>query len=250
MNNPYILFISGFDASGGAGMIADCEVAAHYGCRSYGLITCLTVQNFTRFMKSKSVAVGLLREQWKALSIEPMISVLKVGLLGSVSQIGLVAQIKKETSALCVVDPVVCSGLGGKRIVNKSIIVGYKKLCALGVILCPNWNEVEFLTGLTGMHGVDALLTYGCAGVVITGGDAASSEVKTVIATPEKITTIAHNRIAGSFHGSGCTFASALTCNLIKGCNLHDATINANSYVVSCITKSVAMSGSSLLHRF
>ena len=65
--------------------------------------------------------------------------------------------------------------------------------------------------------------------------------------TPEVVNTLYHRggvlrsdtwqRLPGSFHGSGCTLASALAANLARGLDIADAVYEAQDYTWQALSK-------------
>ena len=239
---PMLLAMGGHDPSGGAGVVADVQVAAGYGFGCYSIITCLTEQHYSDFRWKRSVGIGAVNRQLRAVAHELRPVAVKVGLLGGVVQLRAVAEACKWGVPV-VVDPVLTSGVKGKQLVSAGMVRGYQNLAERGVYFCPNGRELEAL------GGAQHLLELGAGGVVVTGGDRGGAEVKTEVHAPHTTTVLRHDRVEGEFHGSGCSFASALACELGSGKEMGEAVAGAHRYVVGCLSGAMAMSGQSMPNR-
>ena len=81
--------------------------------------------------------------------------------------------------------------------------------------LTPNRSELAALSGTRDLHkGAEILLRSGVEQLLITGTDAgeSESEIEHWLFGPDGCDSFRVPRIAGQFHGSGCTLATALTC--------------------------------------
>lgn len=222
---PRVLCLSGLDPTGGAGLQADIEAVAACGGHALGLVTALTVQDTHNVHRVDSVPAELLAAQLDTLLDDCPVQAVKIGLLGSAAQIGVIAARVRALRVPLVIDPVLRAG-GGMELTNSALIDAlWRELLPLCTVLTPNAVEAHRL------GGAEALLAAGCANVLVTGGDAATDAV--------------HNdwhrrgqpprrwswpRIALRFHGAGCTLASALAARLAAGGTLEDALDHAQAY--------------------
>ncbi len=75
------------------------------------------------------------------------------------------------------------------------------------------------------------LLGRGCEYVLITGTHEPGQQViNTLYGDGGIVRADAWDRLPGSYHGSGCTLASAIAANLANGLELHDAVRDAQDY--------------------
>jgi hydroxymethylpyrimidine/phosphomethylpyrimidine kinase len=108
-------------------------------------------------------------------------------------------------------------------------------LVPLCTLVTPNRGEARGLTGIDDADGAArALLAAGADGVLMTGadeatGDAVFHDLHRQGQAPRRF-RVPH--LAGSFHGSGCTLASACATLLADGARLAEATETALSFTI------------------
>ena len=68
------------------------------------------------------------------------------------------------------------------------------------------------------------------------GGHLSEKKITDLLLNKGKVYKFISDKIETSnTHGTGCTLASAVACNLFKGLNLYDSVSNARNYVMGCI---------------
>jgi hydroxymethylpyrimidine/phosphomethylpyrimidine kinase len=110
------------------------------------------------------------------------------------------------------------------------------------VVLTPNLAEAATLLG-SGAIDRDAigdaaaqLRARGALAVLLKGGHLDGDPVD-ALATAGGVEFFTEPRIAGRMHGTGCTLAMAITCELARGAALRDAVRAARAYVRDQIAK-------------
>lgn len=242
-SHPTVLCLGGLDPSGGAGLAADIEVALAHGCRALPLATALTAQNARRFDAYTPVASAELRLQVQALDLaEYPPAVIKCGMLASVENARLVAWLmgrwQADTAPPLVLDPVLVAGAGGALAQGGLHRVLLEELLPLVTLATPNTAELQALTGVEcGPAGrcdeaAAMLLRTGCGAVLLTGTDAAAGQVieHRLYLPGRGALRTRWRRLPGSYHGSGCTLASAVSCQLALGEALGSAVDRALAY--------------------
>ena len=68
-----ILIIGGHDPTGGAGIVADIETAAHFKLHALSILTCTTIQNTSKMIKinqmPKNIYIKVFRKLLKNLKL-------------------------------------------------------------------------------------------------------------------------------------------------------------------------------------
>lgn len=229
VSTPVVLCISGHDPSGGAGIQADIEAVAALGCHAATLITCLTVQDSARVVELYPVQTRMLSEQAQLIMQDYRIAVIKVGLLGSMETASSVLEIRQQLPHIpMVLDTVLSSGSGQ----SMSAVEFLEPLLPLSTLITPNRREARALSGeSTPDTCAEKLLRTGCKAVLITGADESShDQVTNTLYTANQTRHWQWPKLAGSYHGSGCTLAASVAANLAKGQALADAVGNAQEY--------------------
>lgn len=242
---PVVLTIAGFDPSSGAGVTADIKTIAAHGCYGVACITALTVQSTAGVRRVEPVSAELIEETLRELAADIEIAGVHVGMLGSGKVVRAVAGfLEKERLPNVVLDPILKSSSGTNLVDPTGARLLTELLLPLATAVTPNVDEAAALTGLavTNLDQMRAaahkLHQMGASSVVVTGGhldkaiDLLSFTTKQGI---EQETFKSDRQRSNSTHGTGCAFATALTCHLAQGRGLPEAVLLAKAYVTAAI---------------
>ena len=235
---PAVLVLAGHDPTGGAGLVADSEAVAACGGWALTVPTALTVQNCRDVTTVQPVDAALIREAAAALE-DIEITAIKVGLLTSEAALDAVVEIiKRRPGVPVVVDPVLRAG-GGHELSTPALVEAFRRrLLPLVDILTPNRRELARLAGPDcgdDTERVVELMHLGCQAVLVTGTDepearTPADQVVHTLHVPDGDRQWRWPRLSGTFHGSGCTLASALASRLAQGESLVVACEQAQDY--------------------
>lgn len=239
-----VLIIAGSDSGGGAGIQADIKTVTALGGYAMTAITAITVQNTLGVSDVHDVPVAIVRAQMEAVLSDIGADVLKTGMLPTAELIEAVCEEISESAAEAqlVVDPVMVAK-GGAALLQPSAMGALKRLLIpLATVLTPNIPEAEALTGRRIVtlddqkEAADALLSLGPETVLLKGGHMEGDTIFDVLATQDTIEVMMSPRIdTRHTHGTGCTLASAIACNLALGAPLREAVEDAREYVHQAI---------------
>ena len=231
---PMVLTFAASDPTGGAGIQADILTLAALSCHPLSVITALTAQDTSGVARLWTVDADWIREQARHLLNDVSASAFKAGVLGSAANVRAVAEIVSQYSAVpFVVDPVLASGRGDPLAAEDALDALRELVLPHTTVLTPNSIEARRLaapeTDLASC--ARRLIDEGCEYVLITG---------THEGTPEVINTLYDDsgvlredrwpRLPGSYHGSGCTLASAIAARLAHGAEPADAVREAQEF--------------------
>ncbi|MGA9711041.1 MAG: bifunctional hydroxymethylpyrimidine kinase/phosphomethylpyrimidine kinase, partial [Candidatus Sulfotelmatobacter sp.] len=225
---PVVLTIAGFDPSSGAGVTADIKTIAAHGCYGVACITALTVQSTAGVRRVEALDPGLVSETLEELAADIPIAAVHIGMLGAGKVVKAVAEFLGRRSGKArlrnvVLDPILKSSSGADLLDAVGTRLLIEKLIPLADVITPNVEEAAVLTGLkvTDLDEMRAaaakLHQMGSAAVVITGGhlekatDLLSFTTKSGI---EEEVFKAERQRSNSTHGTGCAFATAMSCHL------------------------------------
>jgi hydroxymethylpyrimidine/phosphomethylpyrimidine kinase len=240
---PVLLTIAGFDPSCGAGIAADLKTFAAHGCYGMGAITSLTVQSTHGVEAVHNTPSAELREQLDILVRDCDIAAVKIGMLGNRGNAAVVAEfLDAHKFAHVVHDPVMKSSSGMELLDAAGIKYVATELLKRASVITPNIAEAEVLTGLTIKDVVDMeaaarkLAEMGALAVVVKGGH--MEKAVDVLFDGNEMHHLGGDRVkVENTHGTGCTFASAITAQLAAGRSLLEATTLAKAYVMKAIEK-------------
>ena len=110
-----------------------------------------------------------------------------------------------------------------------------ERLVPRATVVTPNSLEArrlaEYDDDATLERCGDRLVRLGCEYVLITGTHENTSQVLNVLYSADGVTrSDAWGRLPGSFHGSGCTLASAVAASIANGLPVVEAVRDAQEY--------------------
>ena len=236
---PQVLAFAASDPSSGAGIQADLLTLASLGCHPLTAITAITVQDTVGVQSVHPVAAELLEQQARTILEDMPVAAFKIGVLGSVENVLTVAEIVGDyPETPLVFDPVLASGRGDELSGEEIICAIREMLLPQTTIITPNAPEARRLAESDEDENEPALdvcaqrlIDMGAQYVLITGTHENTPEVINTLYGPDGI--IRHDRwerLPGSYHGSGCTLASAIAGCLAGGASIEDAVRDAQDY--------------------
>ncbi len=244
---PVVLTIAGFDPSSGAGVTADVKTIAAHGCYGVSCVTALTVQSTAGVRRVETVNETLIAEMLDELSSDIEISAVHIGMLGSGKAVRVVSDfLAKAELSNVVLDPIMRSSSGAHLIDAKGVRLLIERLLPLATVVTPNLDEASVLTGLA-VTSVEQMRTaatklhaMGAASVVITGGQLEKAidllSFTSRLGVEQEVFKSDRQR-SNSTHGTGCAFATAMSCHLARGRGLPEAVLLAKAYVAAAIAK-------------
>lgn len=249
---PVILCIGGHDPTGGAGIQADIETGVALGCHVATVVTCLTVQDTVNLSEIHPVEPALVVRQARAVLGDLPLQAIKLGLLGSAEVARGVATVIDDAAGIPVVlDPVLAAG-GGADLGSPALIAALREaLLPRAALATPNSPEAQRLTGREDLADCAAdLLATGCAAVLMTGGHEPGEHLTNRLFRPGMAEArFESRRLPGSFHGTGCTLATAIAAGLARRCALEDAIRAAQAYTGTAVAAAARLGRGQLLLR-
>jgi hydroxymethylpyrimidine/phosphomethylpyrimidine kinase len=244
---PILLTIGGFDPSCGAGVAADLKTFAAYGCYGVAAITSLTVQNTQGVEAVHNTPCAELREQLDVLARDCEIAAVKIGMLGNRGNAVAVGEfLDAHKFGQVVHDPVMKSSSGTELLDAGGVKYISTELLKRSNVITPNVPEAEVLTGieikdLTAMEAAARkLVEMGARAVIVKGGH--MERAVDVVFDGNELVQLGGEKVkTENTHGTGCTFASALTAQLAAGRGLIEAATLAKAYVTKAIEKGYAV---------
>lgn len=240
LSPPIVLTFAASDPTGGAGIQADLLTIAGLGCHPLSVITALTVQDTAGIDSVLAIDAEWVEDQARALLEDMPVDVFKIGLLGSVDNIAAIAGIVADYPDIPLVfDPVLASGRGDELADEEMIAALQELLLPQTTVLTPNSIEARRLTHAADDEGEEMplakcaqrLLTFGCDYVLLTGTHDSTPQVVNVLYHGDGVVrSDTWPRLPGSYHGSGCTLASAVAAGLAHRLPVDAAVGEAQEY--------------------
>jgi hydroxymethylpyrimidine/phosphomethylpyrimidine kinase len=237
---PIVLAFAATDPSGGAGLQADILTLSSMGCHPLSVVTAVTVQDTVGVEELLPLDAEWIADQARCVLEDMPVSVFKIGLLGSVEIIAVIAEIVSDYPEVpLVLDPILMSGRGDDLASDDIISAMRELLVPQATVLTPNSLEARRLaledSDENEYPGLDEcarrLLALGCEYVLITGTHENTPEVVNTLYSQEgSVRSDAWQRLPGSYHGSGCTLASAIAATIANGLDISEAVRDAQEY--------------------
>lgn len=236
---PIVLSFAASDPTSGAGIQADILTLASLGCHPLTAITAITVQDTSGVHSVSPVSAELLEQQARAVLEDIPVAAFKLGLLGSIDVVLAVAEIVADYPEIPLIfDPVLASGRGDELSSEEIISAMREMLLPQTTLLTPNAPEARRLAESEEDEDepsiavcAQRLIEMGAEYVLITGTHENTPQVINILfgATGE-IRRDTWERLPGSYHGSGCTLASAIAGCIAAGASVEDAVRDAQDY--------------------
>lgn len=239
-----VLTIAGSDSGGGAGIQADIKTLSSLGIYATSVITSLTAQNTTGVKSVFNVPSSFLKEQLDAVSSDFDLQAIKIGMLGDVANLKLVATyIETNMQDIPVIFDPVMKSTSGRMLLEGDDADSLFHLMCNSALVTPNMDEAGILLGkkLTDVADMlDAcfvLLDKGCRNVLIKGGHLGSEHLVDVLVMSNHVPVMfpADRISTNNLHGTGCTLSSAIAAYMALGQPLVNAVENAEKYIKKAI---------------
>jgi len=237
---PVVLTIAGSDSGSGAGIQADLKTFAAHGVHGTSAITAVTAQNTLGVTAVQEVDLDVIAAQIDAV-VEDMHPVaVKTGMLSSPEIVRLVAAKANEYGwQTLVVDPVMVASSGARLLRDEAVETYRTELLPLAAVTTPNLLEATELTGIEIASSGDvreaakAISVLGVKYVVVKGGHMeVAGESRDLLYDGRDFVEFGLPWIdTTSTHGTGCTFASAITAQLALGGDIESAFRSAKKFV-------------------
>jgi hydroxymethylpyrimidine/phosphomethylpyrimidine kinase len=221
-------------------MQADILTIASMGCHPLSVVTGVTVQDTSGVDDVLPMEADWVADQARAVLEDMPVAAFKIGLLGSVENIAVIAEIVSDYPDIPLVfDPVLASGRGDE-LANEDMLDALRELLLpQTTILTPNSMEARRLVLDEDDEQDDPnlaecakrIMQYGCEYVLITGTHENTPKVvNTLYGARGLVRSDSWPRLPGIYHGSGCTLASAIAALLANGLTMEEAVHEAQEY--------------------
>jgi len=248
---PIVLVFAGTDPTGGAGLQADVLTLASLGCHPLSVVTAVTVQDTVGVDDFLPLDAEWIADQARSVLEDMPVAAIKIGMIGSVEAVAAIAEVVSDYPDIpLVLDPVLSSGRGDPLANEELMAALIDLLLPQTTVLTPNSIEARRLAedladedeeGFATEEDSEAapdlaacarrLIDLGCEFVLITGAHEQGAQVvNTLYNTRGVVHRQSWERLPGSYHGSGCTLASALAGFLALGQDVAEAAKEAQAY--------------------
>ena len=236
---PIVLVFAASDPSGGAGLQADIMTLSSMGCHPLSVVTAVTIQDTIGVDDLSPIDAEWVADQGRCVLEDMPVAAFKIGLLGNLEQVAAIAEVVSDYPDVpLVLDPVLASGRGDELVTDEMLHALKELLVPQSTIVTPNSLEARRLALEDGEDNAPDLaecarriIAGGCEYVLVTGTHENTPQVvNTLYGQAGVIRTDSWERLPGSYHGSGCTLASAIAATIANGLEIGDAVRDAQEY--------------------
>ena len=216
--------VAGSDSGGGAGIQADIKSIMAQGAYAGTAISALTAQNTLGVQDILDVPPQFVAAQMTSVLSDIGADVMKTGMLATRAVIEAVAEARATLAPKLpmLVDPVMVATSGDRLLQDDAMDALQSLLVNQALLVTPNLPEASLLTrrdvdSIDDMkRAADTLMEAGAHAALIKGGHGGDKVVTDLLALQSGFEIFEHERLDtknthGSFHGTGCTLASALS---------------------------------------
>lgn len=236
------LTIAGTDPSGGAGIQADLKTFQELDVYGMSVITSVVAQNTMGVRGVRHLEADFIKQQLEAVTDDMPVQAVKTGMIANAKMIETIANHLRPLHLPLCVDPVMIAQSGDALVDDKALQTMRDQLLPLATIVTPNIPEAEALTGNSVKSEEDRkeaakriVHEFGSSAVVIKGGHL-NGEATDLFYDGTRFETFTSPRFETKHtHGTGCTFAAAITAELAKGKSLKEAVKTAKSFITLAI---------------
>ena len=237
---PLVMSFAATDPSGGAGLQADMLTISSMGCHLLSVVTAITVQDTSGVEDVLPIESEWVVDQARAMLEDVPVAAFKIGMLGSVENVVAIAEILADYPDVpFVLDTVLASGRGDELADEDMLDAMCELLIPQATIVTPNILEILRIAYDENVEednpdlaeAARRILETGCEYVLITGTHSNSTQViNTLYGREGVVRSDGWERLAGSYHGSGCTLSSAIAAGLAQGLDIAEAVAEAQEY--------------------
>lgn len=227
---PLVMTFSATDPTGGAGLSADAMTLCALACHPLSVATAVTVQDCSHVHRVFPLGADWVTAQAKAVLKSAPVALFKVGMVATAEVAQAIAQLCDDYPHIPLLfDPVLASGAGDSLSAGDLLSVLRETLLPRAALITPNTREAMLLAGenmpsapfaadqrqALEDKAVSVLLAAGCRQVLVTGTDMdmAAPQVVHHLYGKNRRRRWENRRLPGSYHGSGCTLASAIAAH-------------------------------------
>lgn len=209
-----ILIIGGHDPTGGAGIIADVETAGYFKFHALSILTCTTIQNTNKMIKINPMPKNYIYQSFQEIVKEFKINVIKIGLLPSIQSSKEVFKIinhNKIKDVPIILDPIIKTGSNNKVTTDNNLKFLINNIYPKIDLITPNIYEYDKIKNISNNFKEGNIKN-----ILITDYEIKNKNIKLKLKNNIKKNKSYYNinKYSKNYHGTGCTFSTAIACNI------------------------------------
>ncbi len=213
---PVILSIAGADPSSGAGLQADLCTGVALGVHVCTVLTAWTVQNTQGVQRVVVLDPADTRQQLEQILADFTIAAIKIGLIGSVAMARMLVELLSPLALPIILDPLWRAGAGTELADAPLFRVLRQELLPLVLIATPNGPEAALLGESRDLDQAASRLSL--PWLLISGGHGTQALLDNRLYRQGRLyERYPQERLAGQYHGTGCTLSTAIAAGIALG---------------------------------
>jgi hydroxymethylpyrimidine/phosphomethylpyrimidine kinase len=242
--SPLVLTFGVTDPVGAIGIQADLASFAAMGCHGLSVVTALAIGDTTRTDDIQAIDPDWVADQARVLLEDMPVSAFKVGYVGNIENISVIAEIVSDYPEVpLVLDPF--STVLPDQNLDEDLLLAMRELLVpqttvllLSVDelsrLAETWREpsTELMLEADAMH----LIESGCEFLFVTGTPGDAHDVSNTLFNEAGV--VRHDswqRQAGPFVGAGNTLSATIAAMLANGLDVPEAVFEAEEFTVAAL---------------
>ncbi len=239
------LTIAGTDPTGGAGIQADLKTYQELKTYGMSVITSVVAQNTLGVQDVHHLPISILEAQLDSVLSDMPVDAFKTGMIANIEMMQVIQKRIADLNAHFVLDPVMVATSGDSLINEQARDYLRSYLVPLSSLITPNIPEAEFLLGtkITSEEdmenaAIQIVKELGASAALVKGGHREGDAID-YLYNGKDIYKFSEKRIhTQNTHGTGCTYAAAITAYLSHGLPLLAAVEKSKHFVTKAIKKS------------
>ncbi len=237
--SPLVLTFGLADPVGAIGIQADLAAVAAMGCHGLSVLTALSVGDTTGTEDLQEIDPEWVSDQARALLEDMPVAALKVGYVGSIEAISVIAEIVSDYPEIPLVLDPFATTLPAQDVDEELLLALRELLVPQTTLLQLSADELAQLAETwrdasdDDMLEVDAmqLIEFGCEYVFVTGMPGDAHDVANALFGSEGLVRKdSWQRQAGPFIGAGNTLSATVTAMLANGLDVPEAVFEAEEF--------------------
>ena len=247
--SPIILSFGATDPIGAIGVHADLATFASMGCHGLAIITSILVGDTTQVDDTHPLEAELVSDQARAVLEDVQVAACKVGLVGSVENVTVIAEIVSDYPELHLVLEPFNASIPDLEAEKEDLLIAVCELLipqttvlvisAIDLsILSETWKEAD-AQDEDNDTVADAmiLIESGCEYVLVTRTQGKENTIANIlIDSTGIIRTDEWQQIQGSHLGASSTLSAAIAAMLANGLDVPEAVMEAQEFTFASIT--------------
>ena len=248
---PIVLSISGYDPSGGAGLLADIKTLEQNKVYGLGVATAFTIQNESEFESVEWISKDKILKQIEIVLRKSKVDYVKIGLIENAQTLkSIISYLKDFNPKVSIIWDPVLKASAGFDFHSQENLQKWQDCVSDLFLITPNWEEIKWLSGKSDSQEGAKYLSEKCH-VYLKGGHNPEKPghdyIFPLANTIKPFNLKPRSKEVFQKHGSGCVFASAITAYLSKGLTLNRSSLFAKEYITRFLLSNPTLLG---YHKF